>query len=125
MIYGIGTDLVDIDRIKAMPSRDLFAKKILGLLEMEKYNTLDGEAQINYLGKQFAAKEAFAKALGTGFRDPIFPKDIQVIRNTDGKPEILLSEGTKSYITGLGITKTHVSLADERNHLIAFAILEI
>ena len=77
-----------------------------------------------YLGKQFAGKEAFVKALGTGFKDPIFPKDIQILRNSLGKPEVILSAGAKSYVEDLGITKSHVSLADESNHLIAFAVLE-
>jgi holo-[acyl-carrier protein] synthase len=124
MIYGIGTDLVDLDRIKKLKSLSAFAKKILGAQELEEYaELLDGSKQF-YLGKQFAGKEAFVKALGTGFKDPIFPKDIQILRNALGKPEILLSAVAKSYVEDLGITKSHVSLADESNHLLAFAVLE-
>ena len=125
MIFGIGTDIVDLDRIKAMKSHDDFASKILGPLEMEKYKKLKEDSKILYLGKQFAAKESLVKALGTGFRDPIFPKDIQVLRNDVGKPEVIFSDAVESYVQDLGITKSHVSLADESNHLIAFAILEI
>tara|TARA_Y100001970_G_scaffold272290_1_gene368785 strand:+ start:735 stop:1112 length:378 start_codon:yes stop_codon:yes gene_type:complete len=125
MIYGIGSDLVDLDRIKKMKSLSAFAKKILGAKELEEYDELlDGSKQF-YLGKQFAGKEAFVKALGTGFKAPIFPKDIQILRNSLGKPEILLSGGAKSYVEDLGIIKSHVSLADESNHLLAFAVLEI
>ncbi len=124
MIYGIGTDLVDLDRIKKMKSFSSFANKILGDLELEKYAGLpEGDSQY-YLGKQFAGKEAFVKALGIGFKDPIFPKDIQILRDSLGKPEVVLSAGAKSYVAGLGITKSHVSLADESNHLIAFVVLE-
>ena len=124
MIYGIGSDLVDLDRIKKMKSLSAFAKKILGAKELEEYDELlDGSKQF-YLGKQFAGKEAFVKALGTGFKAPIFPKDIQILRNSLGKPEILLSADAKSYVEDLGITKSHVSLADESNHLLAFAVLE-
>ena len=124
MIYGIGTDLVDLDRIKKMKSLSAFAHKILGNLELEKYAGLPvGDSQY-YLGKQFAGKEAYVKALGTGFKDPIFPKDIQILRDSLGKPEVFLSAGTKSYVEGLGITKSHVSLADENNHLVAFVVLE-
>ena len=124
MIYGIGTDLVDLDRIKKIKSLSTFAKKILGNQELEKYKQLtDGHNQ-SYIGKQFAGKEAFVKALGTGFKKPIFPRDIQILRNSFGQPEVLLSDEAKSYIENLGITKTHVSLADESNHLIAFAVLE-
>jgi len=83
----------------------------------------DGYNQ-SYIGKQFAGKEAFVKALGTGFKKPIFPRDIQILRNSFGQPEVLLSDEAKSYVENLGIIKTHVSLADESNHLIAFAVLE-
>tara|TARA_B100000287_G_C20606312_1_gene770219 strand:+ start:788 stop:1165 length:378 start_codon:yes stop_codon:yes gene_type:complete len=124
MIYGIGTDLVDLDRIKQMKSLSAFAKKVLGDQELERYAELPDAEKQPYLGKQFAGKEAYVKALGTGFQDPIFPKDIQILRNSLGTPEVLLSGEAKSYVEGLGIIKSHVSLADERNHLIAFAVLE-
>ena len=124
MIYGIGTDLVDLDRIKKIKSLSAFAKKILGNQELEKYQQLTDGLNQSYIGKQFAGKEAFAKALGTGFKKKIFPRDIQILRNSYGQPEVLLSDAAKSYIKDLGITKTHVSLADESNHLIAFAVLE-
>ena len=124
MIYGIGTDLVDLDRISKMKSLSAFANKILGTQELEQYTELENGSKIFYLGKQFACKEAFVKALGTGFKAPIFPKDIQILRNSLGKPEILLSAGAKSYVEDLGITKSHVSLADESNYLLAFAVLE-
>ena len=124
MIYGIGTDLVDLDRIKKIKSLSIFAKKILGNQELEKYKQLTDGYNQSYIGKQFAGKEAFVKALGTGFKKPIFPRDIQILRNSFGQPEVLLSDEAKSYVENLGITKTHVSLADESNHLIAFAVLE-
>ena len=124
MIYGIGTDLVDLERIKSMKSLSSFAKKILGDQELKEYAQLEEGLNQYYLGKQFAGKEAFVKALGTGFKDPIFPKDIQILRNSLGKPEVILSAGAKSYVEDLGITKSHVSLADESNHLLAFVVLE-
>ena len=124
MIYGIGTDLVDLERIKKIKSLSAFAKKILGNQELKKYQQLTEGCNQSYLGKQFAGKEAFVKALGTGFKKPIYPRDIQILRNTFGQPEVLLSEAAKTYVEDLGITKTHVSLADESNHFIAFAVLE-
>ena len=124
MIYGIGTDLVDLERIKKMKSPSAFANKILGDQELEQFAEMKEGYNRSYLGKQFAAKEAFVKALGTGFKDPVFPKDIQILRNSLGQPEVLLSGGAKSYVESLGITKSHVSLADESNHLFAFAVLE-
>jgi holo-[acyl-carrier protein] synthase len=125
MIFGIGTDLVDIERIKAIKSKAAFAKKILGPQELLQYEHMSLDQGINYLGKQFAAKEAIAKAFGSGFRAPIFPKAIQVLRNNSGKPEILFSQEINSYAEGLGIKGSHVSLSDERNHLLAFAVLEV
>ena len=124
MIYGIGTDLVDLERIKKMKSPSAFANKILGDQELKKFAEMKEGRNHSYLGKQFAAKEAFVKALGTGFKDPVFPKDIQILRNSLGKPEVLLSGGAKSFVDSLGVTKSHVSLADESNHLLAFAVLE-
>ena len=124
MIYGIGTDLVDLDRIKKIKSLSTFARKILGNQELQKYQQLTDGCNQSYIGKQFAGKEAFVKALGTGFKKPIFPRDIQILRNSFGQPEVLLSDEAKSYVENLGIIKTHVSLADESNHLIAFAVLE-
>ena len=125
MIFGIGTDLVDLDRIKAIKSKASFAKKILGPQELATYKQMSSDQEIYYLGKQFAAKEAIAKAFGSGFTSPIFPQAIQILRNNIGKPEIVFSEEVKSYSEGLGITGSHVSLSDERNHLIAFAVLEV
>ena len=124
MIFGIGTDLVDLDRIKAIKSKVSFAKKILGPQELATYKRMSSDQGIYYLGKQFAAKEAIAKAFGSGFTSPIFPQAIQILRNNIGKPEIVFSEEVKSYSEGLGITGSHVSLSDERNYLIAFAVLE-
>ena len=124
MIFGIGTDLVDLDRIKAIKSKASFAKKILGPQELARYKQMSSDQGIYYLGKQFAAKEALAKAFGSGFTSPIFPQAIQILRNNIGKPEIVFSEEVKSYSEGLGITGSHVSLSDERNYLIAFAVLE-
>jgi holo-[acyl-carrier protein] synthase len=125
MIFGIGADLVDLDRIKSIKSKAAFAKKILGSQELLQYEQMSSDQGILYLGKQFAAKEAIAKAFGSGFSSPIFPQAIQILRNKFGKPEILFSQEVKSYAEGLGITGSHVSLSDERNHLIAFAVLEV
>ena len=124
MIFGIGTDLVNLDRIKAMKSLVGFANKILGPQELVKFQTVSGNDAVNYLAKQFAAKEAIAKAFGSGFGVPIFPQAIQVLRNDEGKPEILFSKEVESYAQDLGITRSHVSLSDESNHVIAFAVLE-
>lgn len=124
MIFGIGTDIVDLERIKAMKAPLAFAKKILGPDELPHFIAVREGHRLAYLGKQFAAKEAIVKAFGTGFRAPLFPQTIQILRDHSGKPEVVYSKEAKSYAESLGINKSHVSLCDERNHLIAFAILE-
>ena len=125
MIYGIGTDLVDLKRIKKIKSLSAFAKKILGNQELKKYHQLTDGCNQSYLGKQFAGKEAFVKALGTGFKKPIYPRDMQILRNYFGQRQVLLSDAAKTYVEELGITETHVSLDAESNQLIAFEVLEI
>ena len=124
MIFGIGTDLVNLDRIKAIKSLVHFAKKILGPQELLQFQEISKGHQANYLAKQFAAKEAIAKAFGSGFGVPVFPQGIQVLRDDLGKPKILFSNEIESYAEDLGIIKSHVSLSDESNHVIAFAVLE-
>jgi len=125
MIYGIGTDIVEIKRLTGMKSLDAFAKKVLTENELKVFDDLTKSKKASYLAKQFAAKEAIAKAFGTGLKDPIQLNNIEILRNDEGKPTFNPLNGLISKITDLGITKTHVSLADEKDYAIAFAILEI
>lgn len=125
MIYGIGTDIVEIKRLTGMKSLDAFAKKVLTENELKIFDDLTNSKKASYLAKQFAAKEAIAKAFGTGLKDPIQLNNIEILRNDEGKPTFNPLNGLISKITDLGITKTHVSLADEKDYAIAFAILEI
>ena len=125
MIYGIGTDIVEIKRLTAMKSLDTFANKVLTENELKIFDDLTNSKKASYLAKQFAAKEAIAKAFGTGLKDPIQLNNIEILRNDEGKPTFNPLNGLISKITDLGITKTHVSLADEKDYAIAFAILEI
>ena len=125
MIYGIGTDIVEICRITKMKSLSSFAKKILSSNELEIASQYKNDKLIKYLAKQFAAKEAISKAFGTGIRKPILMKDIEIIRDKIGKPYLNPLAEVKKTIIDLGITKSHVSLADESEYVIAFAILEL
>lgn len=125
MIYGIGTDIVEIKRIKEMKSLDSFAKKILSENELSRFYKLEDTKQASYLAKQFAGKEAIAKAFGTGFKNTIQMSNIELLRNDLGKPIFSPLNDLSEIIIDLGITKTHVSLADERDYATAFAILEI
>ena len=125
MIYGIGIDIVNISRIKNMKSIQLFSEKILSVDELQVSSSYDESKLISYLAKQFACKEALSKAFGTGIRKPVLFKDLEILRDEKGKPYFNPLGDVKKTIINLGITKTHVSLADESEHAIAFAILEI
>ena len=125
MIFGIGTDIVKISRIKEMKSLSTFAEKILSPEELKIASSHKGEKLIKFLAKQFAGKEAISKAFGTGLRKPILLKDIEILRDENGKPLFNPLGGVKKTIIDLGITKSHVSLTDENDYSIAFAILEL
>ena len=124
MIFGIGTDIVEIKRIETMTSLDKFASKILSHNEKEFYDSLTNQKQIVYISKQFAAKEAIAKAIGTGIRNDAHFKNIEILRDKNGAPIFNALNKLERIISDLGITKTHVSLADERDYAIAIAVLE-
>ena len=125
MIYGIGTDIVEISRIAEMKSLSSFAEKILSSNELKIASKYKNDKLIKYLAKQFAAKEAISKAFGTGIRKPILMKVIEIMRDKIGKPYLNPLAEVKKTIIDLGITKSHVSLADESEYVIAFAILEL
>jgi len=124
MIFGIGTDIVDINRIKSMDSLSAFANKILSENEIKVFSDLEEGKQTTYLSKQFAGKEAISKAIGTGISGDIKFKEIEILRDERGRPIFNPVENLKEILANLGITKTHVSLSDEKDYAIAFAILE-
>ena len=125
MIYGVGTDIVKISRIQEMKSLSAFAKKILSSKEMKIASSFNEKRLIKFLAKQFAGKEAVSKAFGTGIRKPILFKDIEILRDENGKPLLHPLGEVKKTMINLGISKSHVSLADENDYAIAFAILEL
>jgi holo-[acyl-carrier protein] synthase len=125
MIYGIGTDIVEISRIREMKKLSSFAEKILSSDELAIASKYQNEKLIQFLAKQFAAKEAVSKAFGTGIKKPVLMKDIEILRDNNGRPFLNPLGGVKKTIIDLGIVKSHVSLADEKDYAIAFAILEL
>ena len=124
MIFGIGTDIVDINRINEIDSLDNFAKKILSKNEKKFFKNLKEIHRVKYIAKQFAGKEAIAKAFGTGFTQGIKFSEIEILRDINGKPYFEPIGALKEYLDDLGIAKTHVSLSDEKQYAIAFAVLE-
>ena len=124
MIFGIGTDIVEVERIKNLSSISKFAKKILSQKELNIFNSLNKDEKVYFLSKQFAAKEAISKALGTGIGREASLKNIEILRDEKGKPFFNAINELSEYLSNLGITKTHVSLSDEINYAIAMVILE-
>lgn len=124
MIFGIGVDIVLLSRIQDAMDRhgDKFARKILADSEYETY--LTNNKQVNFLAKRFAAKEAFSKALGTGFIDGLSLKHIQIENNELGRPDFIFTDVAKQKVELFNIRQSHVSLSDERDQVIAFVTLE-
>ena len=124
MIYGIGTDIVRIARMADNLERygKRFAERILCDAEMAIYSEAAQKAQ--FLAKRFAAKEATAKALGTGFRDGLSLRDISVSNDALGKPVLTFSQRTQQSLAEQGIGSTHLSLSDERDYAIAYVVIE-
>ena len=125
MIFGIGTDIVEVKRIRNLDTLEKFADNILSLDELEVFKSQIDEKKVTFLAKQFAAKEAVSKALGTGIGKDIRFNQIEILRNSDGKPYLNHDGMITTIFNDLGITKTHVSLSDEKKYVLAFVILEI
>jgi holo-[acyl-carrier protein] synthase len=125
MIFGVGTDIVSLSRLEKMDNLEKFAMKILSEKELAIFTNLVESKKITYLAKQFAGKEAISKAFGTGMSLPVMFENIEILRDDHGKPIFNALNDLKILQVDLGIVKSHVSLADEKNYAIAFAILEI
>ncbi|MDA8364899.1 MAG: holo-ACP synthase [Gammaproteobacteria bacterium] len=123
MIFGIGTDIVRVSRMQRNIERygDRFALRILTAAEMEDYRREVRKA--HFLAKRFAAKEAAAKAMGTGFSGGLGYRDIGVSHDRAGKPALEFSGTAAEFMRSRGINSTHVSLADEEDHAVAFVTL--
>lgn len=124
MIYGVGTDVVEIERIRAVLAKygERFARKILCEPELRRFE--NHRLKANYLAKRFAAKEAFTKALGTGIRAPANWHGVWVRNLPSGKPVLEFSEPLKRFMDSKGVTSAHVSLSDERGVAFATVVLE-
>ncbi len=124
MIYGIGTDLIEIQRIERVLARfgERFARRILCDPELARFR--GHRRPVAYLAKRFAAKEAFTKALGTGIRAPANWHGVWVSNLRSGKPVLEFSPQLRALLESRGIHRSHVSLTDEREIAGATVILE-
>ena len=126
MIKGIGTDLTDRRRIQRAYDRfgDRFVAKVLGTTELKVFQSMGDGKQVAYLAKQFAAKEAVVKALGTGFSQGIALRQIEITRRSTGAPAVKLEGRALVRASELGISTWSISLSDDGDYALAFVTAE-
>lgn len=124
MIYGIGTDMVAVARMAGLLERhgERAAQRILAVEEMREFNTKSDQPRL--LAKRFAAKEALAKAAGTGLRDPVSLANIHITHSELGQPGLAFAPPLQDWLAARGIVRAHLSISDESDYVIAFVILE-
>jgi holo-[acyl-carrier protein] synthase len=124
MIFGIGTDIVALARIASLHERygERFAQRILSQSEMAELLVHAQPARL--LMKRFAAKEALAKAVGSGLRHPVSMAQMTVTHDEQGKPGFKFAPELAAHFEQMGVTRHHLSISDERDVAVAFVILE-
>ena len=124
MILGTGTDIILIARIRATLDRHgaRFAQRILSDLELVALN--DTKTPVAWLAKRWAAKEAFGKAAGSGILAPLTWAGIGIGHDDAGRPLFELSDAIAFHLQSRGVTRTHLTLSDERDYAVAFVIFE-
>lgn len=118
MIFGIGTDMIEIERVGKACEKQAFLSRTYTEEECRQA----GE-NVTRLAGNFAVKEAVSKAFGTGFRR-FWPGDIEVLRDELGKPYVKLSGGAKAVAEELGIARIHVSISNTKDYAVAYVIAE-
>ncbi len=128
MIYGIGTDICDIRRIRASLEKhgERFAQKVLSDNEMNTYRARSErwpERGVRFVATRFSAKEAFSKAIGMGMRMPMTWRLCEVAKLPSGQPTIVLHGVLKAWFAAQGLT-AHVSVSDESDYATSYVIVE-
>ena len=128
MIYGIGTDICDIRRIRASLERhgERFAQKVLSDNEMQTYRARSErwpERGVRYVATRFSAKEAFSKAIGMGMRMPMTWRLCEVAKLPSGQPTIVLHGVLKDWFEAKGLS-AHVSVSDESDYATSYCVVE-
>ncbi len=124
MIFGIGTDVIELSRIQTTFERfgDHFVQRILMDEELELFHR--SKQPLRFLAMRFAGKEAVVKAMGTGFAHGVWLRDVGITSNAWGRPLVIWSERGQRVCDRLGIGAAHVSLTDDAGLIIAFAVVE-
>ena len=128
MIYGIGTDICDVRRIRASLDRhgERFARKILADGEFATWKARSArwpERGVRYLATRFSAKEAFSKAVGLGMRMPMTWRLCEIGKLASGRPVIVLHGGLKEWFEAQGLV-AHVTVTDESDYAASFVVVE-
>jgi holo-[acyl-carrier-protein] synthase len=128
MIYGIGTDICDVRRIRASLDKhgERFAQKILSEAELATWRQRSArwpERGVRYLATRFSAKEAFSKAVGMGMRMPMTWRSCEIAKAPSGQPHIVLHGELKAWFEARGLT-AHVSVTDETDYAASFVVVE-
>jgi holo-[acyl-carrier protein] synthase len=128
MIFGIGTDICDVRRLRATYARrgERFAEKVLGPHEIEVFRMRLAKVEargISYLATRFSAKEAFSKAIGLGMRTPMTWRACEVVKAGSGKPEIRLHGALSEWFEARGL-RAHLSVTDESDYAASFVVVE-
>ena len=123
-IFGVGTDLASVVRVAEALARhgDGFAARILCAAEMDEYRERRNKAA--FLAKRFAAKEAIAKALGTGIGAELGFCDMRIVHEAAGRPGVVFHGAGEATCRRLGIGRVHLSISDEHRYATAFAVAE-
>ena len=128
MIYGIGTDICDIRRIRASLDKhgERFVQKVLSDNEMQIYRVRSArwpERGVRYVATRFSAKEAFSKAIGMGMRMPMTWRLCEVAKLPSGQPTIVLHGVLKEWFEAKGLS-AHVSVSDESDYATSYCVVE-
>ena len=128
MIYGIGTDICDIRRMRSTMERhgDRFAERVLGPAELAVWRARGErwpERGLRYLATRFSAKEAFSKAIGLGIRTPMAWRLCEILNRPSGQPHIVLHAGLKAWFDARHLS-AHVTVTDETDYAATFVVVE-
>jgi holo-[acyl-carrier protein] synthase len=123
MIFGVGTDILKVERVASVYER--FGERFVHHLLMPAELLGFGQTKnpVRFLSMRFAAKEAIVKALGTGFANGMWLRDAGVVHDSRGKPEIIFSPKGQQVCQSFGVGSGHISLSDEAGLIVAVAIL--
>ncbi len=123
MIFGIGTDILQADRVEKTWQKfgEHFARRLL--LDEEYALFTKAKRPVRFLAMRFAAKEAIVKAMGTGFANGVWVRDVGMLPNALGQPQVVYSERGKAMCRKLGVGEGHLTLSDEAGLIVAVAVL--